>query len=123
MVALEVVLGNLAGVLTYLFGQEVGGVSFLQQQVAFVFLVGQDRADRAGRPVVLPFTVFSPRLVSSWLMLLMECPSMNSWWIRRTVGTGTHPRPGHHLRLFCIQGWIGKQLTCENPNSESVRPP
>ena len=50
MVALDVVPGNLAGVLAYLFGQEVGGVAVLQQQVTFIFLVGQERADRAGRP-------------------------------------------------------------------------
>lgn len=50
MVALELVLGNLARVLANVLGQKVGGVSFLQQQVAFVFLVGQDREDRAGRP-------------------------------------------------------------------------
>lgn len=32
------------------FGQKVGGETLLQQRVAFVFLVGQDRTNSRGRP-------------------------------------------------------------------------
>lgn len=87
MAALDVVQGNLAGVLAYLFGQEVGGVAFCNSRSPLYFSLDRIERIELVDQVVLPFTVFSPRLVSSWLMLLMECPSMNSWWIRRTVGS------------------------------------
>lgn len=48
VVTSHIVLGHLALVGLDGLGQEISSEGFLQQGIAFVFLVGQDRADRGG---------------------------------------------------------------------------
>ena len=42
MVALHIILRNLSLILLFLFGEEIRGVEFLQERIAFVLFVGKD---------------------------------------------------------------------------------
>ena len=60
MAVFHIILGHLTGIVRPLFAQEIHGVGFLKQRIAFIFFVRQHFSDAVFAPLGLAVPVYYP---------------------------------------------------------------